>query len=621
MKPCMVVILALLLGCAISLSQTHRTISYQGLLCDAAGQPRPDAWYTVTFRLYDVETGGTALWTEERSTYTTRGLFSLRLGKYVPFGATVTFDRSYWLGIQVGSEAELSPRIPLTTAPYSFTAAKADTANYAASVSDGAVSTSTIMDGAVTGAKVATGQVVKSLSGLRDDILLRAGTNVSIGKSGSTLTISATGGGNDSGDNLGNHTATQNLNLNSHWLSGNGSDMGLFVNGSGNVGIGTNSPTAGLHLLGGVTSTLFMQTTPWSSTDNYAELRLGDDQHYVRGQWGRGMTFYDHDRFLFLNAPVGIHTSSPSADLHVAGVNGVLFEGTFNSGTIPIEGTGTRMMWYPKKAAFRAGTADGTPWDDANIGQYSIAMGYSPKASGPGSIALGSVAEASGYGSTAIGMRVVASGGVSTAMGHTVSTNSFEGAFIIGDAYNEEPVASSAANQFMAVFSGGYMLYTSRLKNSGVYMNGWTSGWTNICDRNKKENFRGIDGEELLSKIRSMSITEWNYKESDPSIKYIGPVAQDFYAAFHLGGKDSLGINSICIDGVNMAAVQALEIRTAELREKTVELYAMTAKLEAAVARAAALETRLSRLEKMFAAQRDLTQLTTPADEVNLSQR
>jgi septal ring factor EnvC (AmiA/AmiB activator) len=49
-------------------------------------------------------------------------------------------------------------------------------------------------------------------------------------------------------------------------------------------------------------------------------------------------------------------------------------------------------------------------------------------------------------------------------------------------------------------------------------------------------------------------------------VKYIGPMAQDFYAAFHLGGTDSLGINTMCIDGVNMAGVRALEKRTRSIR-------------------------------------------------------
>lgn len=57
------------------------------------------------------------------------------------------------------------------------------------------------------------------------------------------------------------------------------------------------------------------------------------------------------------------------------------------------------------------------------------------------------------------------------------------------------------------------------------------SGWSNYCDRNKKENFRQLDGEQILQKIHDIPVTEWNYK-GIPEIKYVGPMAQDFYAAF-----------------------------------------------------------------------------------------
>ena len=197
-----------------------------------------------------------------------------------------------------------------------------------------------------------------------------------------------------------------------------------------------------------------------------------------------------------------------------------------------------------------------------------------------------------------------AGGEYSTAMGTNVGAGNF-GSFIIGDGdFNSALTATNKDNEFKSVFGGGYTLYSARNLSSGVYMNGATSGWTNISDRNKKENFCAIDGEQLLSKIRSMQITRWNYRNTDPSIQYIGPVAQDFYAAFHLGGKDSLGINSICIDGVNMAAVQALEKRTAELKEKIAELELVKSEL-------VDLKERLFRLEKALSMPKEFTQHVT----------
>ena len=124
-------------------------------------------------------------------------------------------------------------------------------------------------------------------------------------------------------------------------------------------------------------------------------------------------------RLNSISDKVGIGINSPSAKLHVFGDDGVLFEGTYGSGTIPKEGSGTRMMWYPKKAAFRCGHLEMPPtdWDDINIGSFSVAMGINTKASGYASVALGQDSKATAIASTAFGESTTASGIISTAMG------------------------------------------------------------------------------------------------------------------------------------------------------------------------------------------------------------
>jgi hypothetical protein len=91
--------------------------------------------------------------------------------------------------------------------------------------------------------------------------------------------------------------------------------------------------------------------------------------------------------------------------------------GTFGTGTLSLSGTGTRMFWYPGKAAFRAGTPLDDSWDDVNIGLYSVAFGSGTTASGNYSAALGYNANASGTGSFATGVSTIASGNYSTASG------------------------------------------------------------------------------------------------------------------------------------------------------------------------------------------------------------
>jgi hypothetical protein len=87
------------------------------------------------------------------------------------------------------------------------------------------------------------------------------------------------------------------------------------------------------------------------------------------------------------------------------------------AGTIPASGSGTRMMWFPRKAAFRVGAVDGAQWDDANIGNESVAFNKNTRATATFSAALGDSTVASGTASTAIGYFSTASGNVATAMG------------------------------------------------------------------------------------------------------------------------------------------------------------------------------------------------------------
>ena len=128
---------AIMIGVALLLAhpfalqaQIPGTLSYQGVLTDASGNIKPDGPYSFTFRLYDVSSGGTALWTETETNTLKDGLFSTTLGDQTAFPAALTFDKPYWLGIEVESE-ELLPRISLTASPYSFSALRADTAEYA----------------------------------------------------------------------------------------------------------------------------------------------------------------------------------------------------------------------------------------------------------------------------------------------------------------------------------------------------------------------------------------------------------------------------------------------------------------------------------------------------------
>jgi hypothetical protein len=111
--------------CATAMADIPETISYQGVLRDDDGNPVPDGNYAVTFRLYDIAVGGTALWVEPQSIPVAGGIMNAHLGSVVSL-TTLDFLVPYWLSIQIGHDAELSPRVAFETVPYAAHAAFAD---------------------------------------------------------------------------------------------------------------------------------------------------------------------------------------------------------------------------------------------------------------------------------------------------------------------------------------------------------------------------------------------------------------------------------------------------------------------------------------------------------------
>jgi len=133
--------------------------------------------------------------------------------------------------------------------------------------------------------------------------------------------------------------------------------------------------------------------------------------------------------------------------LRLTGNGALVGKGTYNSGTLAEAGQGSKMIWYPGKAAFRAGQINGSQWDNGNIGKESIALGYNVLANGSNAIAMG-------YNTTASGLS-------STAMGSFVSTNGKFGSFIIGDGLNASPSLNDRDHQMMMRFYNGYRLYAN----------------------------------------------------------------------------------------------------------------------------------------------------------------
>ena len=354
-----------------------------------------------------------------------------------------------------------------------------------------------------------------------------------------------------------------------------------------------------------------------------------------------------HVRFAWATPDLGIggkyllrlRSGSPLGDrFFVDSAGAVAAIGELGIGVVPVEGAGTRMMWYPFKGAFRAGGVDGTQWNDPNIGFYSYSGGSNTTASGLGSFAHGSGATASGassaafgsnsvasgtvgfaagqrasctsfgcvamgifataggQGSVAIGNRVTATGDFATALGSRASTAGHTGAFVRGDASTTDSILAIANNEFAVRAAGGFRFRTSATLSTGCDLPAGSGAFVCSSSRTLKDRFGAVDGEELLGRIRGVPVSTWSYIGEQRGVRHLGPFAEDFRAAFGLG-VDDRSIGLLDIDGVNFAAVKALEARTAELRVKAAQVDRLTAEVATLRERQAATDARLAELE------------------------
>jgi hypothetical protein len=416
-----------------------------------------------------------------------------------------------------------------------------------------------------------------------------------------------------SGDNLGNHTATRNINLASYRLVG---------------GTAATPGTSGLRIDGNGLVRLSMQGV--RPNGNYSN--------------GLGLHMLNADAGFLVRTDIGFGDTAP-----------------------PMSGQGDRLMWTSFYGALRAGGVDGTQWDSGNIGFYSAALGYNTIAAGnysfvagygaeargtysfatgyatvatsngsaalgyqslvgPSSIAAfafgrscrvkgyysvagGYLSKAQGTSAVALGERCVANADYAFALGRYASAAAKTGSFTLGDGSSTDTLRATANNQFSARYAGGYRLYSNATRTVGVQIGAGGNSWTVISDSTKKELRRLADGNQFLARINQMPLGSWNYKGQDPgTMRHYGPMAQDFYTAF---GHDALGtigndttINQSDFDGVNLIAIQALYRRVLALEAANAALRRQLATQPASSsANTVALEERLRRLEALVGAQ------------------
>jgi len=146
---------------------------------------------------------------------------------------------------------------------------------------------------------------------------------------------------------------------------------------------------------------------------------------------------------------------------------------------------------------------------------------------------------------------------------------------------------NGAATMLMQVDQSGNITNTGNLYSGG---NVYAHGVLLTSDRIAKENFASLNSQTVLAKVAALPVTEWNYKTDDSAQKHIGPMAQDFHAAFGLNGADDTHISTVDEGGVALAAIQGLNQKVEE-KEATIQEQS---------AEIADLKTRLEKLEQLM---------------------
>jgi hypothetical protein len=316
----------IILLCSMALAGVPQLINYQGRLTDVGGNAL-DTTVSIVFTIYDDSTGGTAKWTETQGSVTvTDGLFNVLLGSVNPIMDTVFNDDTRYLGITVGGDPEISPRIRIVSVGYAMQAKNADTA--AVALSGPAGNSGWSDDGTIVRLTTSTDNVGIGTSSpsekldvdgnIRASGTIKSGSSITI--NGTTDEITASGGvvGFDDEDletdgdiRLGNTTSITD-----------GIKLGIREN------LGTVNPFMKFYVESSIPSDLLNSAFEiYSPAYDYTPIKILGAGAIIQSnsnKIGRGEVIRidpDPSNYTYFNAGnVGIGTDTPSERLEVDGV-------------------------------------------------------------------------------------------------------------------------------------------------------------------------------------------------------------------------------------------------------------------------------------------------------------
>jgi hypothetical protein len=580
-----------------------QTISYQGYLTNAAGVPTTTS-QVMTFRIYDDAVAGlpaAALWTgTQLSVPVTNGVFNVILGGplQTPFPPTLLFDKPYFLSVQVNPELlEMSPRQPLQMSPYAYRAVVADAVSAATAIPGAQVTGAILQGGNTLGAAMSVGtKDNNSFSILANNVaafrVVPTATSPNL-IGGSTTNFVAVGvaaavvsGGGLSGTNDPITDFSCGTSSCANRVTDNGGSVGGGIGNQAGDATGTTTDTPYATVGGGVAN----KASGRASTVGGGNANTASGGFSTIGGGAGNMA-----SSTFSTVGGGAANTASSLYSTVAGGSGNTASGSYSfaaGNRAKTQTTGTSPVVHD--GAF--------VWADNNYFDFNstAANEFSARATG----GFRFVTAINVFGVPTRTFSIGADGAVTIPIDSTaanvrlVSTiGEFARVNMLSQGQSEWTIGAGGPgnrmNFYRADAGDAMSIQPSDATNLLLMSNGarLTAGgaWTNSSDRNSKTEIVRADLQAVLRQLAALPIHTWRYKAEDEAVHHIGPMAQDFRAAFGFGNDDK-SITTVDADGVALAAIQGLN---QVVNEKEVEIKQQRVRIEMLEEALAAIQSRL----------------------------